>query len=832
MTEWKFLVTNDKTKARASLDLHNVIAAETDAGLTTGQINTSWPVGHIYRYVTNTTPGTTDVTAGWQRFLSLGGVVDLDARVNDIFRITAQLVVKSGTTLRMGPDCVIYRDWSASAGDKYTNACFKNEHAPTISALAVDPGPWSPTTTDDDIYIEGGCIRPSGDTKIGCGYYLMGTTNLVLRDVVVERTYQDWAFAIGGENFSATGIRVEENAAVFEDGFHILYGSGVVDADYIHAGDDCFPIGSNWNLPVNGVDIRMGSFYSERAFAIKVIQNREGSTAGFGTPTSLIQNVRYHSGHGMAGVSRNGLVSMDATTTGLLADISVDGVSVDAGTATHDGTNPVGVYCHSVTRLKLRDVTAKNARGHTFHIYNCTDPELVGLVAKDNQGDSTRYGMQIQDCTNARVIGGEFTRTIANVINVNGTSTVVLSAPLVREIGNGLAGITVRDTAEMAVHGATFRKASGATSAIGILNVNSTVAAVAADGCKWDVDRPFSQSAAPAYAKLTKVTRTVTLASDAFTTYGGDYVTVLCQGGASDTLATISGGYKGQLLTLVNGETDPTTTVLTVTAGTGSNQMNIGSDYVLNTADAFLTVQFNGTNWILVAKGGTPAITLGVAGLTSTATAAGTTALTNSSTDVQIFTGSTTQTVTLPTTSVKAGRVFTIANQSTGAVLVQSSGGNTVTSLGSSQGAQFIALQATPTSNSHWIFLASPSMTIAQAASASAIAQRNSSGQLTAAGFIPSSASVTTAAGTTALTNASAQVQIFTGSTTQTVTLPTTSVVAGQSWKVLNTSSGAVTVNASGGALVATVAAGSAVEFFAIQATPTTAAHWATLKSA
>lgn len=63
----------------------------------------------------------------------------------------------------------------------------------------------------------------------------------------------------------------------------------------------------------------------------------------------------------------------------------------------------------------------------------------------------------------------------------------------------------------------------------------------------------------------------------------------------------------------------------------------------------------------------------------TTATAAGTTTLTVSSKKYQFFTGSTTQTVTLPVAStLTVGHNFYIRNLSTGVVTVQSSGGNTV----------------------------------------------------------------------------------------------------------------------------------------------------------
>jgi len=69
-------------------------------------------------------------------------------------------------------------------------------------------------------------------------------------------------------------------------------------------------------------------------------------------------------------------------------------------------------------------------------------------------------------------------------------------------------------------------------------------------------------------------------------------------------------------------------------------------------------------------------------GFTSTATAAGTTTLDNTSTYYQLFTGSTTQTVVLPVTStLQTGWTFHICNNSTGALTVNSSGGNLLISV-------------------------------------------------------------------------------------------------------------------------------------------------------
>jgi len=72
-----------------------------------------------------------------------------------------------------------------------------------------------------------------------------------------------------------------------------------------------------------------------------------------------------------------------------------------------------------------------------------------------------------------------------------------------------------------------------------------------------------------------------------------------------------------------------------------------------------------------------PAAMASLTGFTTTATAAGTTTLTNASSFYQLFTGTLTQTVILPVTSTLAlGWTFHICNNSTGNLSVQSSGAN------------------------------------------------------------------------------------------------------------------------------------------------------------
>lgn len=114
---------------------------------------------------------------------------------------------------------------------------------------------------------------------------------------------------------------------------------------------------------------------------------------------------------------------------------------------------------------------------------------------------------------------------------------------------------------------------------------------------------------------------------------------------------------------------------------------------------------------------------------------------------------------------------------------------------------------------------------------ASALAQWDANSNLTANNFTPQLTSTATAAGTTTLTITSDGIQVFTGSSTQTVKLPSTSVTAGYQITIINTSSGTVTVQSSAGTaltlgLTGTLTGGKSAVFTALSATPTSGTSW------
>ena len=110
---------------------------------------------------------------------------------------------------------------------------------------------------------------------------------------------------------------------------------------------------------------------------------------------------------------------------------------------------------------------------------------------------------------------------------------------------------------------------------------------------------------------------------------------------------------------------------------------------------------------------------------------------------------------------------------------------------------------------------------------ASSFAGWDANSNLSANSFLRGYATTATAAGTTTLLVGSAQQQYFTGATTQTVLLPVTSTLAlGQQYMIINLSSGAVTVQSSGGNALQAMAANTQLIATVISTSGTGTASW------
>lgn len=297
----------------------------------------------------------------------------------------------------------------------------------------------------------------------------------------------------------------------------------------------------------------------------------------------------------------------------------------------------------------------------------------------------------------------------------------------------------------------------------------------------------------------------VGLSAPAAFTVGGSPVT------GSGTLALT---YSGSAIPVANGGTGQTSNIISPTATTFASW------------DANKDLSANSFN----------------SGYTTTVTSATPVVLTIASTQTQVFTGSTAQTVTLPVASTLVnGQSYIIINLSSAAVTVNSSGANAIqvmpqntkltlflqNTAGGTTAAAWTWEYTTAQSTALSIAVGGTAKTaVTTAATATSWAGWDGNLNMSASGFIPGFTTVATAAGTTTLTIASKETNVFTGTTTQIVKLPTTSVAQGQQYTIINLSTGAVTVEASGGTTLATLSAGQQAVCTALIATPTTNANW------
>ena len=201
-----------------------------------------------------------------------------------------------------------------------------------------------------------------------------------------------------------------------------------------------------------------------------------------------------------------------------------------------------------------------------------------------------------------------------------------------------------------------------------------------------------------------------------------------------------------------------------------------------------LTTGVTGT--LPIANGGTNATTAAGAnanlqGYTTTATAAGTTALTNTSTYYQYFTGSTTQTITLPLNStIQNGWSFHIANNSTGNLTVNSNSGALVATIIPQTTLHVTCIDATVNTAAAWDSGTTDFGSLTGTGSA-VLATSPTVNNPTVTNFVESVVAIgtVTTSNTLSLTNGTVQTATLTASTACTFTMPT--AVAGKSFMLL-----------------------------------------------
>lgn len=116
---------------------------------------------------------------------------------------------------------------------------------------------------------------------------------------------------------------------------------------------------------------------------------------------------------------------------------------------------------------------------------------------------------------------------------------------------------------------------------------------------------------------------------------------------------------------------------------------------------------------------------------------------------------------------------------------------------------------------------------VASPPTASTLVARDGNGNVRGVNFIPNLATTATAGGTSTLTVGSSYFRTYTGTQTQTITMPVAStLVVGQGWFIQNQSTGAVTIQSSGGNTIVILASLTSVYIVCQTASGTGTASW------
>ena len=342
---------------------------------------------------------------------------------------------------------------------------------------------------------------------------------------------------------------------------------------------------------------------------------------------------------------------------------------------------------------------------------------LDQIVAASRSGNPTTLPIPVS-------LGGTGVSTITGYVKGSGTTPFTGSATIPNTDITGLGTMSTQDASAVAITGGSITgitdlavadggtgasDAAGARTNLGLGTISTQNAdAVAITGGSITGITDLAVADGGTGASDAAGART-NLGLGTMSTQNANTVSIT--GGSitgSTALAVADGGTgQGNPLTqygLIYGST--TTAMASTAAGTSTQVLHGNASGAPTFSAVSLTADVSGT--LPVANGGTgvttaPAAAAVLMGFTTTATASGTTVLTNASSQFQLFTGTLTQTITLPVTStLGTGWSFHIANNSTGTLTVNSSGGNLVISVIAGLSAMVTCIGTTLTTAADW----------------------------------------------------------------------------------------------------------------------------------
>jgi hypothetical protein len=294
------------------------------------------------------------------------------------------------------------------------------------------------------------------------------------------------------------------------------------------------------------------------------------------------------------------------------------------------------------------------------------------------------------------ILGGTGVSTLTGYVKGSGTDPFTASITIPNTDITGLGTMATQNANAVAITGGSVTGITDITVSDGGTGVSTLTGYVKGSGTS-----PFTASITIPSGDITGLGTMSVQNANAVAITGGTIT------GITDLAVADGGTGQGAALTQYGVIYGSTATEMAATAAGTATQVLHGNASGAPTFGAVsLTADVSGT--LPAANGGTgvttaPAEAARILGYTSTATAAGTTVLTNTSTQYQLFTGVTTQTITLPVTStLGTGWSFHIVNNSTGSLTVNSSGGNLVAIIIAGLSAMVTCIGTTLTTAADW----------------------------------------------------------------------------------------------------------------------------------
>jgi hypothetical protein len=439
----------------------------------------------------------------------------------------------------------------------------------------------------------------------------------------------------------------------------------------------------------------------------------DNAIARFDTTTGkLIQN-------STATVSDAGLLSASSVTT--TGDSTIHGLTVGKGNSGVANNTAFGVSALAANTTGQQNVgvgtsalssatTANNqvAVGYqVLRISTASDNTGVGSTAlQSNTSGGGNVAVGFQTLT-ANTTGGSNTAIGRHALITNSTGsniTALGNHAGAYETGSNALYIdaydrtnTAGDKAGALLYGTFNATPSSQTLTINgqitlpyQTNFNAAIALTGSAGTSGQVLTSAGAGATPTWSTPTTGTVTSVTGTSPVVSSGGNTPAISMPAATT----SVSGYLTSTDWNTFNNKSNTSGTVTSV-GGTGtvngislSGTVTSSGNLTLGGALTGVSLDTQVTGTLPIANGGTGATVANGAmanlmGFTSTATAGGTTTLTNTSSYYQLFTGTLTQTIVLPVTStLQQGWTFHICNNSTGNLTITTSGGNTLFTVG------------------------------------------------------------------------------------------------------------------------------------------------------